>query len=103
VNAWGKKKQLYYNDDADFDDDAAEEEEQEAIRLQQERAKNMDEDDFLDSFGSMAARGVAGCNLAANDLEGDGRLVADVNDDLEKIRFGFVLIAHCMLMAATKR
>ena len=85
MNAWGKKKQIYYNDDADFDEEAAEEEEAEALRLQKERAQAMDEDDFMDSFGSMAAQG-ASSGLRVN-AQGDEQLLADVNDDLEKIRF----------------
>lgn len=60
--AWGQRRNMYYNaDDADADDEIAKEEEKEAIRLQQERMEQLDEDDFLDdSFATKLSTGASG-------------------------------------------
>lgn len=48
VKSWGRNKQIYYNADDIQDSDDAKEEEVEALRLQQEALKKMDDSDFVD-------------------------------------------------------
>eukprot|EP01127_Copromyxa_protea_P019926 TRINITY_DN6564_c0_g1_i1.p1 TRINITY_DN6564_c0_g1~~TRINITY_DN6564_c0_g1_i1.p1 ORF type:complete len:584 (+),score=208.71 TRINITY_DN6564_c0_g1_i1:121-1872(+) len=58
VSRWGKKKHIYYGTDYVDDemissDEEAREEEEEALQMQKAKAKELDEDDYLDTMGSL--------------------------------------------------
>eukprot|EP01126_Amoeba_proteus_P022951 TRINITY_DN2309_c0_g1_i1.p1 TRINITY_DN2309_c0_g1~~TRINITY_DN2309_c0_g1_i1.p1 ORF type:complete len:543 (+),score=116.53 TRINITY_DN2309_c0_g1_i1:63-1691(+) len=55
---WGKKKRIYYGTDYVDDelissDEEAKEEEEQVLELQKRKAKELDEEDFMDTFGSI--------------------------------------------------